>query len=213
MCRNLTGSKISTSSTKFVCRADRKNIMATPASDLLRHFRLLIQNRWTEFNKTWQEARTQHPPPSLCFGADYFQHVFHFKKRYSCERSWPFRPLVLQTTVTTKWTWSILEKVIMQRPLCSRWPDCKEIPAYGLMSVLSVVHILVPSPLLWTCWILDYGCTLITTKHYDNMLFHSWLWLCSLNCGLTEPSFVNGILNSQYWSFKIIRICRGAAEF
>ena len=114
--RNLTGSKISTSSTKFVffgligkarwppwpligwdifdfssetaernstkldrkqdlnvlyqvCvfRADRKSKMAALASDWLRHFRLLLWNRWTEFNKTWQEARSQSPQPSLCF--------------------------------------------------------------------------------------------------------------------------------------------------
>ena len=113
---NLTGSKISTSSTKFVffgligktrwlplpligwdifdffsetaewnsmkldrkqdlnvfyqvCvfRADRKNKMAALASDWLRHFRLLLWNCWTEFNETWQEARSQHPLPSLCF--------------------------------------------------------------------------------------------------------------------------------------------------
>ena len=99
--RNLTGSKISTSSTKFVffgligktrwppwpqigwdifdfssktaernstkldrkqdlnvlyqvCvfLADRKNKMAALASDWLRHFRLLLWNRWMEFNKT-----------------------------------------------------------------------------------------------------------------------------------------------------------------
>ena len=31
------------------------------------HFRLLLWNRWTEFNKTWQEARSQPPLPSLCF--------------------------------------------------------------------------------------------------------------------------------------------------
>ena len=66
--RNLTGSKISTSSTKFVFfRADRKNKMAALASDWLRHFRLLLWNRWTEFNETWQEARSQRPLPSLCF--------------------------------------------------------------------------------------------------------------------------------------------------
>ena len=99
--RNLTGSKISTSSTMFVffgpigktrwppwpligwdifdfssetaelnstklhrmqdlnvlyqvCvfRADRKNKMAALASDWLTHFRLLLWNRWTEFNET-----------------------------------------------------------------------------------------------------------------------------------------------------------------
>ena len=31
------------------------------------HFRLLLWNRWTEFNETWQEARSQGPLPSLCF--------------------------------------------------------------------------------------------------------------------------------------------------
>ena len=31
------------------------------------HFRLLLWNRWTELNKTWQEARSQRPLPSLCF--------------------------------------------------------------------------------------------------------------------------------------------------
>ena len=41
--------------------------MAALASDWLRHFRLLLWNRWTEFNETWQEARSQHPLPSLCF--------------------------------------------------------------------------------------------------------------------------------------------------
>ena len=50
-----------------VFRADRKNKMAALASDWLRHFRLLLWNRWTEFNETWQEARSQHPLPSLCF--------------------------------------------------------------------------------------------------------------------------------------------------
>ena len=50
-----------------VFRADRKNKMAALASDWLRHFRLLPWNRWTEFNETWQEARSQRPLPSLCF--------------------------------------------------------------------------------------------------------------------------------------------------
>ena len=114
--RNLTGSKISTPSTKFVffgpiektrwppwpligwdifdfssetaernskkldrkqdlnalyqvCvfRADRKKQDGRLASDWLRHFRLLLWNRWTEFNETWQEARSKRPLPSLCF--------------------------------------------------------------------------------------------------------------------------------------------------
>ena len=41
-----------------VFRADRKNKMAILVSDWLRHFRLLLWNRWTEFNETWQEARS-----------------------------------------------------------------------------------------------------------------------------------------------------------
>ena len=47
--------------------ADRKNKMAALASDWLIYFRLLLLNCWTEFNETWQEARSQHPLPSLCF--------------------------------------------------------------------------------------------------------------------------------------------------
>ena len=31
------------------------------------HFHLLLWNYWMEFNKTWQEARSQRPLPSLCF--------------------------------------------------------------------------------------------------------------------------------------------------
>ena len=66
--RNLTGSKISTSSTKFVFFGPiGKKQMAALASDWLTHFRLLLWNRWTEFNEIWQEARSQRPPPSLCF--------------------------------------------------------------------------------------------------------------------------------------------------
>ena len=64
----LTGSKISTPSTKFVFfGAIRKNKMAAPASDWLRHFRLLLWNPWTEFNETWQETRSQRLLRSLCF--------------------------------------------------------------------------------------------------------------------------------------------------
>ena len=50
-----------------VFRAEWKNKMAALASDWLRHFRLLLWNRWTEFKETWQEARSQRPLISLCF--------------------------------------------------------------------------------------------------------------------------------------------------
>ena len=43
--------------------------MAALAPDWLRHFRLLLWNDWTEFNETWQEARSQRPRPSLCFSS------------------------------------------------------------------------------------------------------------------------------------------------
>ena len=36
-----------------VFRANRKNKMAALASDWPRHFRILLLNRWTEFNETW----------------------------------------------------------------------------------------------------------------------------------------------------------------
>ena len=66
--RNLTGSKISTSSTKFMFLGPiGKPKMAALTSDWLRHYWLLLWNRWTEFNETWREARSQRPLPSLCF--------------------------------------------------------------------------------------------------------------------------------------------------
>ena len=52
-----------------VFKADWKNKMAALASDWLRHFWLLLWNSWTEFNETWQEARSQRPLPSLCFSS------------------------------------------------------------------------------------------------------------------------------------------------
>ena len=42
-----------------VFQADRINKMAALASDWLRHFQLLLWNRWTEFNETWQKAISQ----------------------------------------------------------------------------------------------------------------------------------------------------------
>ena len=41
--------------------------MAALASDWLRHFRLLLLNRWTELDETWQVSRSQRPLQSLCF--------------------------------------------------------------------------------------------------------------------------------------------------
>ena len=84
-----------------VFRDDRKNKMAVPASDWLRHFRLLLWNRWTEFNETRQEARSQRPLPSLCF-SDRSENKngrpgWFLKKVAHCTQvhdMWPFGPLV-----------------------------------------------------------------------------------------------------------------------
>ena len=66
--RNLTGSKISTSFTKFVFFGlIGKTRWPALASDWLRHFGLLIWKLGTEFKESWQETRSQHPLPSLCF--------------------------------------------------------------------------------------------------------------------------------------------------
>ena len=51
----------------WIFQVDWKNKMAAPAYDLLRHFQLFLWNRRIEFNKTWQEARSQHPLPGLHF--------------------------------------------------------------------------------------------------------------------------------------------------
>ena len=69
--------------------ADRKNKMAALASDWLRHFLLLLWNRWTEFNETWQEARSQRPLPSLCFSGR------------SEKTRWPPWPMIGQTFSTS----------------------------------------------------------------------------------------------------------------
>ena len=100
--RNLIGSKILTL-TKFVFffRADRKNKMATLASDWLRHFRLLLWNHLTEFKETWHEARSQRLLPSLCFSGRWVNKNCRpgrsVKKVAHCTQvhdMWPFGPLV-----------------------------------------------------------------------------------------------------------------------
>ena len=83
--------------------AYQKNEMAAMASDWLRHFWLLFWNRWMEFNETWQEARSQHPLPSL-WGGFFGRWVNKncrpgrsVKKVAHCTQvhdMWPFGPLV-----------------------------------------------------------------------------------------------------------------------
>ena len=172
--RNLTGSKISTSSTKFVffgpigktrwlpwpligwdifdfssqtaernstkldrkedlnalyqvCvfRADQKNKMAALASDWLRHFRLLLWNRWIVFNETWQEARSQRPLPSLCFSGQ-------SEKQDGCPGLWlaetfstsPLKPLngIQQNLTESKISTPSTKFVFFEPIRKTRWP-------------------------------------------------------------------------------------------
>ena len=65
--RNLTGSKISTSPTKFVFFGLIGKTRWPPWPLIGRYIFNLLWNRWTKFNETWQEARSQRPLPSLYF--------------------------------------------------------------------------------------------------------------------------------------------------
>ena len=65
-------------------RADQKNKMAIPASDLLRHFRLLLWNRRMEFNKTsstkfvfFGSIGKTRWPPWLLIGWDIFDFLWN----------------------------------------------------------------------------------------------------------------------------------------
>ena len=80
---------------------DRKNKMAALPSDGLRHFQRLFWNGWTEFNETWQEARSQHPLPSLYFSGrsekqDGCPGRFLIKVAHCTQvhDMWPFGPIV-----------------------------------------------------------------------------------------------------------------------
>ena len=91
-----------------VFRADRKNKMTALASDWLRHFRLLLWNRWTEFNETWQEARSKLLLPSLCLSGrwvtKYFRSGWSVKKVAHCTQVhdiWPFGPVVVDLSSGT----------------------------------------------------------------------------------------------------------------
>ena len=66
--RNLTGTKISNSCTKFVFIGLIGKTKWLPQTligwDI---FNFSSKNGWMEFNKTWQKSRSQHPLPSLNF--------------------------------------------------------------------------------------------------------------------------------------------------
>ena len=105
--------------------ADRKNKMAALASDWLRHFPLLLWNGWTEFNETWQEARSQRPLPSLCF-------LGRSEKQDGCPGLWldetfstsPLKPLnrIQQNLTGSKISMSSTEFVFFGPIRKKRWP-------------------------------------------------------------------------------------------
>ena len=65
--RNLTGSKNSTSSSKFFLLPIKKPIWPARSLIGLGIFRKLLLNRWIMCHETWQEGRTAYPLLSLCF--------------------------------------------------------------------------------------------------------------------------------------------------
>ena len=105
-----------------VFRADRKNKMAALASDWLRHLRLLFWNGWTEFNNTWQEARTLHPLPSFCFSGQSEKRDgcpgWFLKKVAHCTQvhdMWPFGPLVCSLKFCESFTIFLIVHIFMDK--------------------------------------------------------------------------------------------------
>ena len=105
--------------------ADQKNKMAALVSDWLRHFRLLLWNRCTEFNEIWQEARSQRPLPSLCFSG-------RSEKQDGCPGLWlaetfstsPLKPLYgIQLNLTGSKISTSSTKFVFYGPIGkTRWP-------------------------------------------------------------------------------------------
>ena len=98
--RNLTGSKISTSSTKFVFFWPLKNKMAALASDLLRHFRLTFKlMNGIQRNLTGSKISTSSTKYVLFGPISKLKNNGRFLKKVAhCTQvkdMWPFGPLVL----------------------------------------------------------------------------------------------------------------------
>ena len=122
-----------------VFRADWKKKMAALASDWLRHFWLLLWNSWTEFNETRQEARSQHPLPSLCFSG-------RSEKQDGCPVLWLaetfstslLKPLNrIQQNLTESKIWMSSTKIGPIRK--TRWPPW--LPICGDTFTVTLYHI------------------------------------------------------------------------
>ena len=115
-----------------VFRADWKKKMTVLASDWLRHFRLVLWNCSTEFNETWQGARSQRPLPSMCFSGrsekqDGDPGQF-FKKVAHCTQvtdMWPFGPLVYYGTESDRFRFfccTNIKRFFESRQQFNYWP-------------------------------------------------------------------------------------------
>ena len=126
----------------FVFRANRKNKMAALASYWLRHFRL-IWNRWTEFNETWQEARSQCPTKFVFFRAD------RKNKMAALASNWlrHFRLLLCNSWTEFNKTWQEARSQCPLPSLCF-WADWK-----NKMAALASDWLRHFRLLLWNCWI------------------------------------------------------------
>ena len=103
----------------------KKKKMAALASDWLSHFRLLLWNRWMEFNETWQKARSQRPLPSLCFSGRSEKQDgrpgLWLAKTFS---TFPLKPQNgIQRNLTESKIWTSSTKFVFFGPIGkTRWP-------------------------------------------------------------------------------------------
>ena len=109
-----------------VFRADRRNKIANPASDWLRHFRLLLWNHWMEINKIWQDARSQRPLISFCFsgrsGEQDGRPASDLPRHFSTSPPWPLNKIQRNLTgskISMSSTNFVLFVPIKKRP---PWP-------------------------------------------------------------------------------------------
>ena len=107
--QNLTGRKISTPSNKFVFFGSIGGKRWPPRLWFAETFRLLLRDRWTRFNETWQEARSQRPLPICVIRAD---------KKAALASDWlrHFRLLLCDRWTEFNETW---QEAKFQRPLPS----------------------------------------------------------------------------------------------